>query len=644
MQELRRASLCRSGIRGVVPSRVRLAYLFAFLFWQLPAGSAHAFDFFGLFGNSNEEQPSEPVPDPTPYDATLNAGGGDLEDRLRSASSLIGDQDKIPSGTVGLLSRAQSDQQRLVATLYKEGYYGGTVSILVNGTSYDAVPIDSDLRGHGRAKVAINVAPGPLFAFGTVTIKGADSDSPTAEDLELAQGDVARSDLILQAEDTLVNAWKLMGHPFAKAGERKITANHATRRLDIAITIIPGPKANFGTVDVVGAKDVRADFIASQAAIETGTPYDPEVMRKAEQRLRKLELFDSIAIAEGDALSADGTVPITITVSERKPRIIGAGVTASNTDGIGLEAYWVHRNLFGAGERFRIEGAVSRIGDGGATEDLDLHAAMLFSKPGVLGPTTTFNSKLAVDQEHPDAFRKRSVGAEVGLAHEFSDELTGSIGVETEFSNIRDITGDDDFFLVGLPVEFTYDTRDSRLDPTEGIRATAFFEPVHDVANAHSFFVNKASVAGYLSIDEARRIVFAGRVAAGSIWGADLTDIPADRRFYVGGGGSIRGYGYQAASPRAADGRLIGGRSFTEASLEARIKITDTIGVVPFFDAGGAFANEVPGGGGDWFAGAGIGLRYLTPVGPLRLDVATPLKKIDGEPSYGIYVGIGQSF
>lgn len=606
---------------------------------------AHA---FGLFGGKKE---TEAVRDPTPYAATLNAGGGALERKLRAASSLIGDVRKVPSGTVGLLSRARDDQQRLIGTLYQEGHYGGTVAILVNGTSYDRVPIDTNLRGSEPAQVVINVDPGPLFTFGRISVQGADDQSPSPAQLGLVEGAPARSSLILKAENRLVNDWRDRGHPFAKAAKRRIRANHATRKLDVALTIIAGQPARFGHVDVRGARTVDAAFIARQTAIPVGARYHPRFVRRAEKRLRDLQVFDSIIISEADRLTGDGAIPILVTVNERKQRVIGAGVTASNTDGIGLEGYWMHRNLYGAGERLRFEGEVNRIGEAskrigesGSTDELGYRAAMLFSKPGVMSSATTLNSEVTVEQDVPDAFRKRAVSGEVGLSHDFTDKLSASSGVEVEYARIRDVTGKETFLLAGAPLEVIFDTRDSTLDPTRGIRTSAFLELLHDFENSRSFFIAKSSVSAYKAVGAAKRFVLAGRVAGGSIQGASVTDVPADRRFYAGGGGSIRGYAYQAASPRVANGDLLGGLSFVETSLETRFRLTDKIGLVPFVDAGGAFTNSALSTGNDFYVGVGLGLRYLTAVGPLRLDVAAPLEQIPDEPDYGIYVGLGQAF
>ena len=166
----------------------------------------------------------------------------------------------------------------------------------------------------------------------------------------------------------------------------------------------------------------------------------------------------------------------------------------------------------------------------------------------------------------------------------------------------------------------------------------------YDTLNNVAFFKTQAAFSAYRALNESGSFVLAGRVAAGTIVGADLTQVPADRRFYAGGGGSIRGYAYQAAGPRDKLNEPTGGLSKVEASIEARLKITESFGLAAFMDSGAAFTSSMPGQGGLWYTGVGAGVRYLTPVGPLRLDVAVPLKRISGEPSFGVYIGLGQAF
>ncbi len=612
------------------------------------AGPAGAFELFGihLFGErKSEETVREPVPDPVAYTAGMTVQGGTaLDETLRAVSLLLDKQNEPPSGTIGLLSRAQSDHQQLIATLYQAGHYGGTVSIHIGGRPYQEIPVNETLARAEPVAVAISVDPGPVFTIGRVDIRGASDGASNAAALGLVAGEAARSGLILEAENRLIEAWRKRGFPHAHIIDRTITADHATQRLDVVIAVEKGRAATFGTVTVTGTERMDADFVALQAGIPAGQVYSPKTIKAAAKRLRALEVFDTVVISEAEMLTPDGMLPISIEVGERKRRVIGIGVTASNTEGFGAEAFWAHRNLFGRAERFRIEGAVNRIGDASGVDDLDYHAAITFAKPGVLGPATTLTAGLAADQENPDAFSKRAVSGEIGLTRIFNDQITGSASLEVEWSETTDVFGSRTNLLIGVPLALVYDSRDSTLNPTEGYRATVRAEPIYDAQNSNAFFIAQGSLASYLSLSDADSIVLAARVAAGSIVGASLAAIPPDRRFYAGGGGSIRGYAFQAASPRTATGVLTGGRSFAEASLEARIAITDKIGIVPFVDFGGAFADSLPGSDGTFFAGAGVGLRYLTPVGPLRLDVAVPLKTIQGEPDYGIYVGFGQAF
>ncbi|MCB1376374.1 MAG: BamA/TamA family outer membrane protein, partial [Rhodobacteraceae bacterium] len=197
--------------------------------------------------------------------------------------------------------------------------------------------------------------------------------------------------------------------------------------------------------------------------------------------------------------------------------------------------------------------------------------------------------------------------------------------------------------LVSIPLEYVYDGRDNRLNPTSGFRFLANAEPTYDIFSGATFLKLKSEASAYYGVDADDRFVLAGRVAGGSILGAPLTAVPADRRFYSGGGGSVRGYAYQGIGPRDANGTPTGGLSYAETSVEMRIKINDSFGIVPFVDAGTVSTKQFPDFS-DVRIGAGLGIRYLTPFGPLRIDAAVPINRRTGDPRFGIYAGIGQAF
>ena len=231
------------------------------------------------------------------------------------------------------------------------------------------------------------------------------------------------------------------------------------------------------------------------------------------------------------------------------------------------------------------------------------------------------------------------------LRHRFNQNFWVQAGLEAQKGDATDALGTVNYTLVGVPVSANFDTTDSKLDPTRGVRLNASAVGFGTFLGSSLDLVQvKAGGSAYYSIDADSRYVLAGRVAAGAMGGPQLDEIPANWRFYAGGGGSVRGYAYNELGPTVWWGAVVGGRSVFDASAELRVKVTDTIGVVPFFDIGNAFTSSFPTFNEPLFAAAGLGLRYYTSVGPIRLDVAFPLERRAGTGPVAVYVSIGQSF
>lgn len=610
--------------------------------------TAQAFEIFGLKLFEDEASETLEIVDPLSYTVTLDVIGNDpdnvLQDRLKAASQLVQGAERPVSGSIGLIQRANGDFEQLVAVLYENARYAGEVSILLNGRNLAGLPADANLEGQAAVPVRIVVTPGREFLFGDVNVSTSDGQSYDAGDTELVSGAVARSTVILDAEAALIKDLRGAGHPFAKVSGRDVVADHANGVLDVSLTLDAGPVAAFGATSVDGAQSVDSDFIAMMAGVPEGERYDPEDLAAAARRLRALEVFSSVNVRESESLSADGSVPVGISVSERKHRYLGLGATFSSTDGGGMEAYWGHRNLFGRAEKFRLEGSFGGVGSTSNPEDLTWRGAALFEKPGVLGPASKFTSHLEVKQEDLDAYRRFSVEGGMGLGYELTAEQSVSAGLVVEYAKLTDSFNVDlETITVAVPLEYVRDTRNDKLNPVTGTRLALLVEPAYEVNGGAAFVKLRAEGSAYQALDAEKRFVLAGRVAAGSIYGADLAEVPANRRFYAGGGGSVRGYGFQDIGPRDGAGTPTGGLSMLETSAELRIQITDTIGIVPFLDAGLVSSSE-SFSDSSFKAGAGVGLRYLTPFGPLRVDVALPLNKEAGDPDYGIYAGIGQAF
>lgn len=613
---------------------------------------AAAFELFGfeLFGGGKDDEFE--VVDPVKYDVTLNLDGVDesIRDSVEEASVLTRDEDRAVSGSLGILAKARDERQFLVAALYEEARYDGTVTVTIDGRDLDTLEPDAQFDTSRPVPIVVTVNAGQQFRLGRILVQG-DTGGLAPAEYGLIEGGDAGSDAILAAEGRMVRALKEQGRPLAKVTEREVIADHATGRLDVMMALAAGPVAPFGDTEVEGTEQVDAEFTRYMADIERGKTYSPQEIEDARERLLALGVFNSVSVQERDALDPDGSIPVDVTVRERKFRYFGVGATVSSTDGAGIEGYWGHRNLFGRAEKLRIEGSISRIGEAETFEDLNYNAALLFEKPGVLGPPSKFIFDVKGAAEHPDAYDRFSFSTGAGLSYDLTKRQKISGQVRIDWSKQTDAFSPivyRKYLLVSTPIEYVFDARDNKLNPTGGYRLLAFAEPTYDTYSGATFVKMKGEASAYYGLGASDRMVLAGRVAAGSIVGASLADIPPDRRFYSGGGGSVRGYSYQGIGPKIVDpisGDLVptGGRSFAEASVELRIQVTERFGVVPFIDAGTVSQDEFPDFSDVRF-GAGLGVRYLTPFGPLRVDAAVPLDRRPGDASFGIYAGIGQSF
>ncbi len=607
---------------------------------------AFAFKLFGINFFGKDEDKTDAVADPVRYSVTLNTGNADkdLKSTLELSSMLEADKDKAVSGDLGVVIKARDDRDRLLASLYENARYGAVVTITINGTDIDQLPPQPTF---GRAKpvpVVITVDPGPLFKLGKIRLEG-DAAGRDPTNYGLVSGGDAGSLVIIKSADKVVAEMKSEGRPLARVIRRDVVADHATNTVDVTLDVKSGPIANIGDVTVTGEKRLDPTFVQRYSRLNKGDRYSPEQLKKASERLRKLGAIGSATIHQPDKLAPDGTLPLNLEISEAKRHYFGAGAQYSTTDGFGLQGYWGDRNVFGKAESLRIEGTVSRLGETTNYQDLDYEAGIIYTKPAAVLAAGTFIASIKAVSTNPDNYSARTITGDVGYSYELSDYDTALAGGRVSYEDsTTDAFGDQQFLTFSVPLEYIRDTRDNKLDATEGYRATLDAQPGYEALGGTIFTSLEGSISGYKGIGSDDNVVFAGKLAAGSLLGADnISDIPTTRRFFAGGGGSVRGYAYQEITAYNALNQALGGTSYATVSLEARVKVTKTIGLVPFIDAGSVTDKNIPDFS-DVRVGAGVGLRYATPFGPIRVDFAVPLNKYQGGTSYGIYAGIGQSF
>ena len=615
---------------------------------SLPAG---AFELFGMkfFEDAAEQDAEAVIVDPQPYVVTFSSSeGGAVEAALRNASALVADEAEPASGAAGLIAKARGDYRRLLAALYGEGHYGGAVSIRIGGV--EAANLAPDTNLPDPVDVTVAVTAGPLFRFGNVAI--VNQAPPTADphdqvDLPVLRGygtgEIARSAVVLRAEQLALEAWRQQGYAKAEIVSREVVADHATNTVDAVITVNPGRLAAIGPVQVTGTENMNPDFVAQQTGLTVGQEYDPDEIERAQARLDRLEVFRSARLQAADSVGADGLLPHELVVEELPGRRFGVGATYSTVDGLGLEGYHLWRNLFGQAERLRLDARIASIGWPVDTSQFDYFVGGTFTKPGFYHPDVDLVATVSAERTIYPKYTETSAGGRVGLNWFFSDELTFEGGASFEVARFDDAFGTRDFQTAGLFAGVVYDGRDSTVDPTEGWYASASIEPYFDLLGGSPGARLVVEGRTYFGFGENDPFVLAGRLKGGAVLGPDLVNIPPDKLFFAGGGGSVRGYAFKSFGVDDGTGTITGGRYLLEASLEARAKVTNDIGVVGFVDGGYVAADVFPGLE-DLRLGAGVGLRYYTGLGPLRLDVALPLNKKPGDPDYAIYAGIGQAF
>lgn len=564
----------------------------------------------------------------------------DLRDRLRAVSlldALFADEEAArPLARREVVAAAQADYRRLVSALFAEGYFAPVVSIAVDGVEAEALPVVG--RRDPVSLVTVTVQAGPRFVFGRAAI------GPLAPRTELpdafAPGQPAGTEPIRDAASASIERWREVGHAKADIASEDIVADHAARRLDVDLGVAPGPRVALGPLTVRGAERVREDRIRKIVDLDRGQVFDPDEIDRATRRLLRTGAFRSVAITEGDRLIDGNRLPLTVAVVEELPRRFGAGVEIASEEGLSLSGFWLHRNLTGRADSFRVEAEARGLGGGTGGEDYGISFA--YNRPSSINAETDLFVTGGLRSEDQPLFQSDQAELTVGARRYVSEEFQYSYALSYRFSDVTDAFGSRTFNIVSLPLAATYDRRDDDLNPSDGYYVDATLSPFFGTETTGGGLRFTADLRGYEGFLADDRLVIAGRLQLGTVMGPDLRDTPPEDLFFSGGGGTVRGQGFQDLGVTLPSGRRVGGKSLAVFSAEARFGITDAIGLVGFYDIG-LVSPDADWGGGETHSGAGLGLRYDTGIGPIRLDVGLPVSGPDGD-GVQVYIGIGQAF
>jgi translocation and assembly module TamA len=572
----------------------------------------------------------------TEISAVFSRSSEDLRNRLIASSLILQAERDGTTDTQELLAAARADYERLLAVLYDEGRFGSVISITVDGReAADIPPLESP---EVIDTITLRIDMGPIYRFSQARIGPLAAQTELPE--EFRRGATASTGAIRDAARAAIDGWRENGNALADIAAQQITARHDLNRVAANIAVAPGPVLSFGEVSIKGNTDVRTSRINTISGLTPGQRFDPVEIERAERRLRRTGSFRSVVISESDTAAPDGTLPMTIEVSEQTPRRFGFGAEYSTIDGVRLTGFWLHRNFLGGAERFRVDSEIAGIG--GETGGIDYGVDLRYERPATPRADVDLFAELGFERLKEPDFQSRTGDFTLGFTRYAADDLVVTFGLGYLYSEVDDDFGKETYSLITLPLSATRERRDNLLDPTKGVFFKAEATPFYGLSGTQSGAQLKFDARGYRTFGETLPVTAALRLQLGSLMGPDLTESPPFYRFYSGGGGTVRGQDYQSLAV-AVNGDRTGGRSFAGISGEARVRVTDAITLVGFYDWGFVAAESFTDGG-DTHAGAGLGIRYNTGIGPIRLDLATPVSGAADASDFYIYVGIGQAF
>lgn len=549
---------------------------------------------------------------------------------FEQASLLRREINRLPADMGLLRRRARDDAQTLTQILRSEGFFNAEVTVEI-------------LDDRSPVQVIVHADEGNVFLLReahirfTGTASAPDLPADYLDRLGLYPGVPAVSAHILAAESELIDDLKNRGRPYARLVERDASVILSEEVMDVTFQISPGPPMTFGEVIIEGTEEVDPAYIRERIPWTIGQPYDSAQVSRFRDTIAQSGLFSLVtAAAPWREPEEGGEAPVTVRVNEALHRSVGAGAFYSTTDGPGMRAFWEHRNLLGMGQSLRLSGVISQLSNSGEAT---------FRWPWFMQPRQTLVVQGAYGSLKSDAYNVVGPRAYMGLERPLFRDWQWGFGVSLEQGRVTNADGSQNFQLVGLPLTLSRDTSNDLLNPTSGMRLSLELTPLFGSSDdTLTLLRNRADLAYYLPLDEARDFVFANRVQVGSIVGETRSTIPANKRFYVGGGGSLRGYKFQSVSPLNKDNKPIGGKSMFTFTSELRWRFMDDFGLVPFVDAGNAFSTPYPdfSEGLQW--AAGLGFRYYTPIGPARLDLAFPLNARSIDRDFEFYISLGQAF
>ena len=561
-----------------------------------------------------------------PYEARLRGvGPGELKNAVRAQSQVFSLVAYPPATLRQLQKRAEDDLPAMTAALRASGHLAAAIELRIDT---NRTPV----------RVSFRIDQGPRYALESFRVVYSPEECgapPVPARLGWRKGGAASVERVEAAEAAALRFLQERGCPHPQILERTVVRDDAAQQVAVVCTVAPGAPATLGAAEFQGLVRLRPAYVRNRVEWAPGERYDIDKLEDLEKELLHSGLFSAARVAVADESDAAGNLPVRIELAERPRRTIRAGVSYYTDEGFGGQTSWESRNLFGNAEALALTLTASEI----------LYEAKAgLKRPDLFSRNLDLHLEVGVSDEHPDAFRSQELRSALWLEKRLVEKLTLKGGVAYELDRVEQQDDETDFGLLSLPVSVDWDLRDNPLDPSRGVALYLATAPYRDLKGDADFFKSYAEASAFLPVLRGPRLVLATRAGIGTISGEDTVDVPADKRFFAGGGGTIRGYKYQTVG-ELVDGEPVGGNSLATVSAELRLQATRTIGLAVFIDGGTTYPDSHPDPDIPFLWGAGGGVRYYLGSAPLRLDIAFPLdRREDVDEPFQVYISLGQSF
>ncbi|MEO7209209.1 MAG: BamA/TamA family outer membrane protein [Steroidobacteraceae bacterium] len=612
--------------------------------------------------------------DPQPYQvAFASVGNDDIDQTLKATSDLQSLRTSAPVSPFGLIARARSDTDRLKTALESFGYYESHVTIKINGVLLTDPSLGDALMALPKgssARVALSFTLGTLYHLRRIDIDGEVPPPINAREtlgLRGAQPAVAAS--VLAAGARLLSALQEQGYAFAQVDPPVAYEAADAPVLDLSFHVAAGPKVRVGNIHIEGLQRIHESLVRRRLLLHSGELYKPSAIEAARRGLLGMNVFGQVSVQVGTKADESGGVPVTFKLRERLRHAITVAAAYSSDLGGSGGVTWTDRNVLGNAEQLTFAASVINLG-GSDTTGTGYDTSMKYLIPDFLHRDQSLQFAVSAIKQQLQAYDQKAQTASVTLSRKLSSIWTVSAAFSTTDETIMQVINATqhppgtgafiadppvtfNYTLIALPFKVIYDSTDlptALQDPRHGFRGTLSLTPTLAIGHPNAaFLISTLTLATYFDLNNLLpiapgRSVLAARGLAGVAQGAGELSLPPDQRFYAGGTSTIRGYAYQLVGPMFPHtGNPTGGTAIAAGGLEFRQRLYTNWGVVAFADVGQVSASLKPLTD-DIRVGTGAGMRYYTPIGPIRFDIAVPVGRRSGEDSFEVYIGLGQAF